>query len=234
MYEYSNIWPVFTLKHTHERMSEYIRTNKFDPNEYPNKYSCPIYSNIWIFEYIRHTLFWTHLDGEHWLLGIDVCTVDTCLIAQLHSIAQYCTHRTSRMCHIAWYTLQMCHCAMYFSCFTLQGLTCTCMCKLHNTLLHRHTVDYLIPCTMHAHWWPLLCVHVCSQIRCHTLPHRMYTVEMSYASTQCVHNSGDVRHVFQQLTCHMLPHTVNIFQSAWLHTISNLYNPNVGSLIGQK
>ena len=38
-------------------MSEYIRTNKIDPNECPNKYSCPIYSNIRIFEYIRHTLF---------------------------------------------------------------------------------------------------------------------------------------------------------------------------------
>ena len=116
--------------------------------------------------------------------------MDTCLIAQLHSIAQYCT---SRMCHIAWYTLHTCHCATYFSCFTFQGPTCTCMCKLHNTLIHRHTVDYLIPCTMHAHWWPLLCVHVCSQIRCHTLPHRMRTVEMSYASAaQSVHNSGDV------------------------------------------
>ena len=37
-------------------MSEYIRTNKIDPNECPNKYLCPIYSNILIFKYIRHTL----------------------------------------------------------------------------------------------------------------------------------------------------------------------------------
>ena len=42
-------------------MSEYIRTNKIDPNECPNKYSCPIYSNIRIFKYIRHTLVWSGL-----------------------------------------------------------------------------------------------------------------------------------------------------------------------------
>ena len=50
IYSYKQIWP--------ERMSEYIRTNKIDPNECPNKYSCPIYSNIRIFKYIRHTLVW--------------------------------------------------------------------------------------------------------------------------------------------------------------------------------
>merc|ERR1712139_282311 len=33
---YSNIRLGFTLYHTHQRMSEYIRTNKFDTNECPN------------------------------------------------------------------------------------------------------------------------------------------------------------------------------------------------------
>ena len=33
---YSNIRLVFTLYHTHEWMSEYIRTNKFGTNECPN------------------------------------------------------------------------------------------------------------------------------------------------------------------------------------------------------
>ena len=48
IYSYKQIW--------HERMSEYIRKRKIDTNECPNIYSWPIYSNIRIFEYIRHTL----------------------------------------------------------------------------------------------------------------------------------------------------------------------------------
>ena len=48
IYSYKQIWP--------ERMSEYIRKRKIDTNECPNIYSWPIYSNIRIFEYIRHTL----------------------------------------------------------------------------------------------------------------------------------------------------------------------------------
>ena len=48
IYLYKQIW--------HERMSEYIRKRKIDTNECPNIYSWPIYSNIQIFEYIRHTL----------------------------------------------------------------------------------------------------------------------------------------------------------------------------------
>ena len=40
-------------------MSEYIRKRKIDTNECPNIYSWPIYSNIRIFEYIRHTLYQT-------------------------------------------------------------------------------------------------------------------------------------------------------------------------------
>ena len=50
IYSYKQIW--------HERMSEYIRKRKIDTNECPNIYSWPIYSNIRIFEYIRHTLAW--------------------------------------------------------------------------------------------------------------------------------------------------------------------------------
>ena len=103
--------------------------------------------------------------------------------------------------HIAESGMHIAHC-------TLHIVHCTC--KIQATQMSYTCSDYactlVTPCCVY--------VHVCSQIRCHTLPHRMYTVEMSYASTQCVHNSGDVRHVFQQLTCHMLPHTVNIFQSA--------------------
>ena len=38
------------------RISEYIRKRKIDTNKCPNIYSWPIYSNIRIFEYIRHTL----------------------------------------------------------------------------------------------------------------------------------------------------------------------------------
>ena len=49
IYSYKQIW--------HEWMSEYIRKRKIDMNECPNIYSWPIYSNIRIFEYIRHTLF---------------------------------------------------------------------------------------------------------------------------------------------------------------------------------
>ena len=37
-------------------MSEYIRKIEIDMNECPKKYLWPIYSNIWVFEYIRHTL----------------------------------------------------------------------------------------------------------------------------------------------------------------------------------
>ena len=51
IYSYKQIW--------HKRMSEYIRKRKIDMNECPNVYSWPIYSNIRIFEYIRHTLIWT-------------------------------------------------------------------------------------------------------------------------------------------------------------------------------
>ena len=40
-------------------MSEYIRKRKIDTNKCPNIYSSPIYSNIRIFEYIRHTLIGT-------------------------------------------------------------------------------------------------------------------------------------------------------------------------------
>ena len=47
IYSYKQIW--------HERMSKYIRKRKIDTNECPNMYSWPIYSNIRIFEYIRHT-----------------------------------------------------------------------------------------------------------------------------------------------------------------------------------
>ena len=50
IYSYKQIW--------HERMSEYIRKRKIDTNECPNIYSWPIYSNIRIFEYIRHTLMY--------------------------------------------------------------------------------------------------------------------------------------------------------------------------------
>ena len=73
LHEYSNIFEYssrfYTLTHSptnvriysskqiwHERMSEYIRKRKIDTNECPNIYSWPIYSNIRIFEYIRHTL----------------------------------------------------------------------------------------------------------------------------------------------------------------------------------
>jgi len=52
IYSYKQIW--------HERMSEYIRKRKIDTNECPNIYSWPIYSNIRIFEYIRHTLVWNN------------------------------------------------------------------------------------------------------------------------------------------------------------------------------
>ena len=48
IYSYKQIW--------HERMSKYIRQRKIDTNECPNIYSWLIYSNIRIFEYIRHTL----------------------------------------------------------------------------------------------------------------------------------------------------------------------------------
>ena len=48
IYSYKQIW--------HKRMSEYIRKRKIYTNECPNIYSWPIYSNIRIFEYIRHTL----------------------------------------------------------------------------------------------------------------------------------------------------------------------------------
>ena len=77
LHEYSNIFEYssrfYTLTHSptnvriylykqiwHERMSEYIRKRKIDTNECPNIYSWPIYSNIWIFEYIRHTLVWAY------------------------------------------------------------------------------------------------------------------------------------------------------------------------------
>ena len=47
IYSYKQIW--------HERMSDYIRNRKIDTNECPKIYLWPIYSNILIFEYIRHT-----------------------------------------------------------------------------------------------------------------------------------------------------------------------------------
>ena len=53
IYSYKQIW--------HERMSKYIRKRKIDTNECPNIYSWPIYSNIRIFEYIRHTLVPTNI-----------------------------------------------------------------------------------------------------------------------------------------------------------------------------
>ena len=57
-------------------MSKYIRTNKIDPNECPNKYLSPIYSNIQIFEYIRHTLIQTRYAPDNktinWLGDISV------------------------------------------------------------------------------------------------------------------------------------------------------------------
>ena len=53
IYSYKQIW--------HERMSEYIRKRKIYTNECPNIYSWPIYSNIRIFEYIRHTLKCTYV-----------------------------------------------------------------------------------------------------------------------------------------------------------------------------
>ena len=66
---------IFVSKSCYERISEYIRiqkvdTNEYrnifvsknDANEYPNKYSDQKYSNIRIFEYIRHTLLRT--DGH--------------------------------------------------------------------------------------------------------------------------------------------------------------------------
>ena len=59
IYSYKQIW--------YERMSEYIRKRKIDTNECSNIYSWPIYSNIWIFKYIRHTLLCTtniHLNGN--------------------------------------------------------------------------------------------------------------------------------------------------------------------------
>ena len=51
--EYPNI---FVSRKWYERISEYIRIKKIDTNECPNKYSYRKYSNIRIFEYIRHTL----------------------------------------------------------------------------------------------------------------------------------------------------------------------------------
>ena len=48
-------------------MSEYIRKRKIDTNECPNIYSWPIYSNIQIFEYIRHTLLWA---PDIWIVGV--------------------------------------------------------------------------------------------------------------------------------------------------------------------
>ena len=55
--EYLNI---FESKSCYEQISEYIRIQKKirtnDTNEYPNKYSDQKYSNIRIFEFIRHTL----------------------------------------------------------------------------------------------------------------------------------------------------------------------------------
>ena len=67
----------------YEWMSEYIRikkltrTNiriysyqKIDTNECPNIYLYQKYSNIWIFEYIRHTLLWTT-----WMSPISVFVV---------------------------------------------------------------------------------------------------------------------------------------------------------------
>ena len=48
IYSYNQIW--------HEQMSEYICKRKIDTNECTNVYLWPIYLNIWILEYIRHTL----------------------------------------------------------------------------------------------------------------------------------------------------------------------------------
>ena len=55
----TNVWIYLYKQIWYERMSEYIRKKKIDSNECPNIYSWPIYSNIRIFEYIRHTLFQT-------------------------------------------------------------------------------------------------------------------------------------------------------------------------------
>ena len=65
-------------------MSEYIRKRKIDTNECPNIYSLPIYSNIRIFEYIRHTLIWmTNIksnddDNDNHIFG---CSIDFAQIA---------------------------------------------------------------------------------------------------------------------------------------------------------
>ena len=57
IYSYKQIW--------HERMSKYIRKRKIDTNECPNIYSWPIYLNIQIFEYIRHTLLCNHMQCNY-------------------------------------------------------------------------------------------------------------------------------------------------------------------------
>ena len=76
-------------------------------------------------------------------------------------------------------------------CCTLEGQVFTCTqykCKLHIILLHTQWISKLLlrysvlkwhlrARTMH--FGDPCCVHVCSQMRCHTLPLRECTVEMS-------------------------------------------------------
>ena len=56
--EYPNIFVQSNLTRTNVRIYSY---RKIDTNECPNKYSWQIYSNIGIFEYIRHTLLGCHI-----------------------------------------------------------------------------------------------------------------------------------------------------------------------------
>ena len=51
--EYPNIFVLILLTRTNIQIYSYPKN---DTNEYPNKYSDQKYSNIRIFEYIRHTL----------------------------------------------------------------------------------------------------------------------------------------------------------------------------------
>ena len=64
IYSYKQIW--------HERISEYTSIRNLYTNKYPNKHLWPKYLNIWIFEYIRHTLIWIidawfHIQGDSFL-----------------------------------------------------------------------------------------------------------------------------------------------------------------------
>ena len=58
--EYSNIYLVFTLYHTYERMSKYICTNKFDTNKCMNIFVKKIDSNKCLNKYLKMRIYSSH------------------------------------------------------------------------------------------------------------------------------------------------------------------------------